>query len=153
MKKLLIFNARIFISLLLLLAFESCDRNCKNDDCPTDQFYVSLEVIDSLGRNCVDVNPEFEAILFTSNDLHQDEVVANISGDIKLNVQSDISEYMLKYNQTEFVMLNLEGDIETITCCDNRFMVLQNYELINRSTDEVVCANCVEFQLLIPSCD
>jgi len=149
----LFFNVKIFIAILLLFVFVGCDRYCDDGDCPTDQISIEFEVVDSLNRNCANINPDFEAIILSSNNLNQDEVVTLRNGNLRLNIQSNITEYLLKYNQTDLITLDLEAERMTVTCCDSNIDVLVEYELIHRNANDTICTNCFVFQLMIPSCD
>ncbi len=144
---------KIVLALVCILMFESCDKSCRNDDCPANQVFLKFEVVDTLGRNCVTINPDLESFLLSSNDFNQDDVVVIRTGDLGLKIKSDIKKYLIKYSEMDSIILDLNSQEMTVTCCDKNIDVLLDYELTDSSTDNMVCSNCVFFELLIPSCD
>jgi len=147
------FISNTFIIILLLFVFVGCDRNCNDGECPTNEKLILFEVIDSLNRSCTTINPDFEAILLSSNNLDQGEVIIARNEDFLLNIQPGITEYVLKINQTDLITLDLKAERMEVSCCGNSIEVVVEHELINRNTNDTICSNCSQFQLIIPSCD
>ena len=137
--------------LLMLLFANGCD-SCRDDDCPLTQEIVFFSLVDTTGENCNSINPELQTYLLSSNDSYDRHIIELDDDNFRLYIGNDISNYILKINDSESISLDLTRTTQIIECCNEDFEVLVDYEIRQQGVSESICTNCRSFELTLPNC-